>query len=254
MRLKGVSVSEISLVYNKCKSTRKTAKHFGVAQRVICDRPRGLGVIASPVINSCTERFFSHNTPEAFYWAGFIAADGCIVDTRGCKKLSIMLSVKDEALLVNLKKHISYSGPVYHSMGVKGNTRSQIIVSSDLLCSDLNSNFGITPRKSLTLAFSAYAGDSALVNHFMRGYFDGDGCIHRRGKNLTFVLCGTEGFLIKYKDILAVQAGVIGGGKISRQKNIYTLTHSSMPRILKIRDFYIMGQQKIPGLTENLLL
>eukprot|EP01083_Nonionella_stella_P269665 912656_1 len=38
---------------------------------------------------------------------------------------------------------------------------------------------GCTPRKSLTLKWPANMPDK-FASHFVRGYFDGDGCIHYR--------------------------------------------------------------------------
>ena len=42
-------------------------------------------------------------------------------------------------------------------------------------------NYGCTPRKSLTLKFPNIEifKDNSLIKHFIRGYFDGDGCFTR---------------------------------------------------------------------------
>ena len=55
--------------------------------------------------------FFDENTEESFYWAGFIAADGCVYDLKGkygtYKKFQINLSAKDVDHLEKLGKYIN---------------------------------------------------------------------------------------------------------------------------------------------------
>ncbi len=46
------------------------------------------------------------------------------------------------------------------------------------MCNDLIGH-GATIRKSLTLTFPTHL-DEKLIKHFLRGYFDGDGCINYR--------------------------------------------------------------------------
>ena len=50
-------------------------------------------------------------------------------------------------------------------------------IRNDRLYEDLR-KFGLKRRKSLTLKFSTHIKDQHL-SHFIRGYFDGDGCISR---------------------------------------------------------------------------
>lgn len=63
------------------------------------------------------ENFFSLDTPESFYWAGFIAADGCIL--KNLKVLEIGLGIKDKKHLKKFKSAIKYTGNI--SIGGKEN-------------------------------------------------------------------------------------------------------------------------------------
>lgn len=80
--------------------------------------------------------------------------------------------------------------------------RCRFIVNSKHLWTILN-QYGCTPRKSLTLEFPDISifNDKELIRHFMRGYFDGDGCISWGNKEhtvLTVQLLGTQSFLSSF--------------------------------------------------------
>jgi hypothetical protein len=69
-----------------------------------------------------------------------------------------------------------------------------VSIRSDELVSDL-AKYGVVERKSLTLLWPDVIPNE-LCNHFVRGYFDGDGCWTLRSSgNLRFNLCGTKRFL-----------------------------------------------------------
>lgn len=114
---------------------------------------------------------FSRDTEESFYWAGFLAADGCIKERGNSTKiLSVALAKRDEKHLFKLKQFLSAEEPVstYNDNSVELHVVSKYI-AKDLL------RFNITPRKSNTYTFPEIAKNHKLVRHFMRGYFDGDG-------------------------------------------------------------------------------
>ena len=60
------------------------------------------------------------------------------------------------------------------------NYRCRFMVANKHLWNTLNS-YGCTPKKSLTLKFpnENIFKSTDLIRHFIRGYFDGDGCITR---------------------------------------------------------------------------
>jgi len=154
--------------------------------------------------------YFAIPTLENSYWAGFIAADGCIsIAANRQKRIIIGLNIKDENLLINLKRNIEYTGPIIYRPENKSCLDTRMIsggevcvlqITSDKLCEDLANIFNIHPRKSLTheppisLTF-----EQELA--FIVGYIDGDGSIYLmiNRKELTYPLqlsiLGTESFL-----------------------------------------------------------
>ena len=134
---------------------------------------------------SHNENFFSSDTPESFYWAGFIAADGCITKQKKSSsvKLYIGLSVKDEQHLNRFKEAIEYTGPIKFVDSLYSNrtkiskqVRVSITITNTETINGLN-RFGIGFRKSLTYDLPDCIKRHPFLNHFLRGYFDGDGCV-----------------------------------------------------------------------------
>lgn len=102
------------------------------------------------------------------------------------------------------------------------------------------------PNKSKVLKFPEVPDD--LVRHFIRGYFDGDGCVSYRlqldkryNKLRQFLtirfICGNRSFLKSLRDVLQVSAQV-GNGSISRANGSYQLQYAMRDSIIFFGYFY----------------
>ena len=131
--------------------------------------------------------FDSIDTEEKAYWLGFIFADGTISSSplRGDAKtqyqFELSLSSKDLNHLEKFAKFIEYKQPLYCD-----EIRCRLSLYSKHLWQVLNVN-GCTPQKSLTLKFPKVElfKSRDLIRHFIRGYFDGDGCLTWSNKEHT---------------------------------------------------------------------
>lgn len=103
------------------------------------------------------------------------------------------------------------------------------------MCQDLLT-FGVVPRKSLTYIFPGRAKTSPNLHHFMRGYFDGDGCISLSRRNLRFSVLGTASFIDDYRCILNSLCH-IGGGHIRQKGKTFELVYAGNPVVTKIAKF-----------------
>ena len=160
------------------------------------------------------ENYFEKiDTEEKAYFLGFIAADGCVSQrTKNCVVLSININKKDVEILEKFKESINFSGNIFFSKS--RNNMCNIHCHSLKLTNDL-SKYGIIKRKTNKIIMPKLIGD--LLRHFMRGYFDGDGCVSihkdkRPGKgddrgNINIV-SGSYDFIQKYVDILVEKANV----------------------------------------------
>lgn len=159
------------------------------------------------LIYHCNEYFFSEINEKSLYWAGFLAADGNVRKTSNkSRQLSLTLANKDRSHLERFKTDISSESPIRDVQN--GNSKCGTIVITSAKIFDSLSNFNIVPAKTLIYEFPNWLLDHPLVNHFMRGYIDGDGCFRTRyrGKcrnlHVYISLRGTEKFLLDFKKVL----------------------------------------------------
>jgi DNA-binding transcriptional regulator WhiA len=133
--------------------------------------------------------FSKVDTEEKAYWLGFLYADGNVYKTS----IELSLSLKDVNHLRKFKDFIKWQGEIKIDNKVG---RCRIIFKDKMMVEDLY-KLGCTERKSLTVKFPTEEQvPKELQLHFIRGYFDGDGCINDPMKNgLGLSLIGTKHFL-----------------------------------------------------------
>lgn len=187
-------------------SLTKLGEREGVDRRTISKHFKELGI---EVINKQNRTKFNENifdcidTEEKAYWLGFIYADGSI-RSEGSYIFELSLKGSD---IEHLRKFNKFMGHIKDNVKLgktkcndKEFLRCRWNVSNKHLWNTLN-NYGCTPRKSLTLTFPNINifKSKDLIRHFIRGYFDGDGCLSRH-VNKTVVtpvanIVGTSDFL-----------------------------------------------------------
>ena len=159
-------------------------------------------------LNNC---YFSKIDNEwKAYWLGFLYADGCVRLTRNNKSnkqinsLILSLCRKDkehiQKFLNSLQATYVISDYTVNCHG-KQYESSKVTITNKQIVLDLIS-LGCVPNKSLILQFpTENQVPTNLIRHFIRGYFDGDGCIHIdvNKKNASFSILGTKDFLTKLK-------------------------------------------------------
>jgi hypothetical protein len=143
------------------------------------------------------DNFLEDLTLKSLYWAGFIAADGCLQKSL----ITIVLKRSDREHLVKLKNDLDSEATISDRnsrLGEKLYPQSCLKFTSTKIASKLR-DLNITSNKSCTLK-PPDASNWALPMKaaFLRGYIDGDGCIYfkdgSRG-SLQLNLVGTYDFL-----------------------------------------------------------
>lgn len=117
------------------------------------------------------ESGFDDYSEESCYWAGFLAADGC-VDSK-CR-VRVMLKYDDITHLEKLKKFLKSTHTI--SSNTTTYNRCSFEITSQHICDVLELNFNIVPNKTDKLVFPKHL-PSKYLRHYLRGYFDGDGSI-----------------------------------------------------------------------------
>jgi predicted transcriptional regulator len=145
---------------------------------------------------SLNENYFSKLNHVSAYFLGFIAADGHI--TNYIKKqnhLIINIIESDREILENIKNQLVYNGKIYNVPKNNGQNQVSIRICSNKLKNDINEYIN-TNNKTFDLQWCKNISDKLIID-FIRGYFDGDGCVHfnKIKSSYSASIVGTENFL-----------------------------------------------------------
>ena len=247
-----IDYNVLKVTYENSKSVEETAIKLNTTEHAVRARLIEYNIHMKSVggqhLYECDDNFFSHDTPESFYWAGFIAADGCV---RSGKKSGILLAIviKDTGHLDKFKRIIGYSGPI-HKYTIKDNYfRGRILKKSEFenitihsskIFNDL-SRFNIVPRKTKVYFIPEWLENHHLVSHFLRGYVDGDGCWSEGGggrrHSLILSCCGTKKCINSIVKIFSENCGTDGNKTIFFDNYIYNVYYSGNLQLIRLRDF-----------------
>jgi len=185
-----------------------------------------------------TSYFKEIDTQEKAYLLGLLYADGNIFNNT----LSITLQEQDKPIIERFKKALKYTGPVL-PIKKSGNRKQQwkLSVTSPDLVKDLLDH-GMFPNKGFFLKFPI-SMPYKLASHFIRGYFDGDGCIYTNPKNhdYLFSVVSTKEVLKYFRDIFIHELGLsrtqLYNPPKAKNKNLYILTYQGKNNVRLIRGF-----------------
>lgn len=188
----------------------------------------------SKKLNEC---FFDKiTTRRQAYWLGFIAADGTVQNKPRKRLLSIVLSNKDRKHLELFREHIGSEHNIYYfkrDRRYQGYDCHSEVVQLDLPSSRLVTGLikqGVVPNKTRTLQPPKLP--RRLIRHWIRGYFDGDGCISRSAKGkLAFDIVGTRPVMEFIERHLPTKLN------LRKMRNVFVLSSRRKTDILKIADY-----------------
>jgi intein-encoded DNA endonuclease-like protein len=228
-----ISDDEIKRLYLEGNSLSDIAK---IAQdtkglMALRDRLRKLGVDTTKdmrkykykISKSCKKYHFNEhvfdiiNTEEKAYWLGWLFSDGYNHVSKG--QVALRLQEEDAEILYKFQKFLQTDAPVHsYSRYTRVNNLhrnySELIVCSPYFCEQL-SKLGCVQAKTLILQFPDIS--EHLYQHFIRGYFDGDGCFsvikrkdrkNPKSKTYQFNIVGMESVLSRIQDIIVQNTGV----------------------------------------------
>jgi len=119
------------------------------------------------------------DTPETYYWMGFIMADGSFTGNR----LKLGLSIKDEKLLNKLYKFIECSNVIH-----KDNIKCEFSVMDSYTVPLLKEKFNINNKKTYNPPKTITWMEDDLLYSFIIGFIDGDGSITKQYKRNDVIL------------------------------------------------------------------
>lgn len=203
-----------------------------------------------PIYKKVNKNFFKIWTPDMAYILGFFAADGYIThNRRGANFWNIQIT--DKKLLEDIKDIVESE----HKINIrlekgKEKTLYRLQIGSKDMCDDLR-KLGMNERKTKSLSTPNIPDQ--YFSDFVRGYFDGDGCvalgyIHKDRKtqylNIQTVFTSCSGdFLRTIKlrlEYLGINRGVLSKCKGNYYRLVYSVSGS-----LKLYDFMYNKQSKL---------
>jgi hypothetical protein len=133
------------------------------------------------------------DTEEKAYALGFIIADGCIRERQGNRSpgLSLKLAIADEDHVRLLRDIISPDSNITYTKNPNGLRYAEFYIADEKLSKSLIEK-GVLPRKTYDPR-EPVSVPSHLLHHWIRGFFDGDGCVYipkRDRHRVTIVLAG----------------------------------------------------------------
>jgi hypothetical protein len=182
--------------------------------------------------------FDTIDTAAKAYWLGLLYADGYNRASKGT--LVLCLQERDRQLTERLNDALGSNRPIVVLPRRQPQHQEQVrlLVVNRRLSRSLVRQ-GMTQGKSLTLAFpTPDQVPPHLLRHFVRGYFDGDGCIclsKGRATHPTLAICVTRPFGEALQQLVAPLDVSLCFAK--PQSNIYKLHMGGRRQCLRLMDW-----------------
>lgn len=162
------------------------------------------------------DNYFKVQSHNMAYILGFLAADGGV--SKKSNHFSIDIQRIDEEILYKIKEEINYEGPIEHYINNSGHEYSRLRVCSYIIKQDLV-HYGIVPHKTFTLVPPTFLDEQYFIS-YIRGYFDGDGCIwiNYEKYKYNWYVCGARKEVIEWmQQVLLNKYGIITSLQTSKE-------------------------------------
>ena len=233
----------IKSLYKEGFTTYEVAEKIGTHQSLIHRRLKQMNIeTRTNREDGFNENYFDKiDTNKKAYFLGLLYSDGWNMFSKG--EIGIELQERDGWILKELLKDLDSNRELKFLPAKKETHQNKLLfkVFSKYMSGKLV-ELGCSSPKSLTLTFpSEKILSKELHSHFIRGYFDGDGCItfctQDKHKYPVFSLVGTKEFmescmknLMQYCSLPKVKLTHLGNN------NTYSFRYGSK-NLLKIREY-----------------
>jgi hypothetical protein len=224
---KNLDIHKLVEDYRNGKGIPTLAAKYKVSNGVIANRLHNCDTIFRSAADSARkydidENYFETiNSNEKAYILGLLFADG--YNHVNKNTIVLQLSSPDEYILSLIGNKI-YRNKDYilkKTISDKFKTKYALRIYSKKLSKDL-SNLGCVQKKSLVLK---YPKINPIYNQsFIRGYFDGDGCISINKSGPQVTLLGTKDMLTNIQEILKSEK-IVKGVSLFKRGNIYSICY-----------------------------
>jgi intein/homing endonuclease len=228
--------------YTSGESTKTIADSSGASRSNILYFLKRNGVKLRPKskwnIYTYDKTFFDKiDTEEKAYVLGFLYADGCVYQKT--YRVSVEISSRDIDILNKIRAALKSDAKFtyfYRKNKKEENKEYTTFAINDKELIPKVEKLGLVSAKSLILKFpTADQVPDHLIHHFIRGYFDGDGCIHigesAKGKRVSVSIIGTIEFCKAIEKFTKL-------GNVYNRKNIENLSTYSIDNAVDVQLFF----------------
>lgn len=219
---------------NRTVTLNNLAKKYKVTAPTISRHLKAMGVIirSGNAQYDCNENYFSRiDSMDKAYFLGLMGADGQV---QLPSRVRIDLNSDDKHILESFRGYLE-SSHIIHTYETKTKTRpySRLVIGSQIMFKDLQ-QYNIVPNKTFVFDFPDIPKEFYL--HFIRGYFDGDGCITKiENRNKYFMsILGTKELLQAIQQILDIEHITLSQRFPERDNNNYTLSICGNQQIIRL--------------------
>lgn len=145
------------------------------------------------------------DTEEKAYWLGFFYADAYNNEKLG--RLVVELQENDRTHLKKCAKFFGQPREPFKQMKNKGKYVAYRLELNSKYLSKSLADKGCHQSKSFNILFPDWL-DADLVRHFVRGYFDGDGCIYVHQDQLGIEIISTKEMIMSLSALFKTSADV----------------------------------------------
>ncbi len=161
------------------------------------------------------EKFFDTWTSESAYLVGLLCADGNLIDNPSIRAKYFSLTSIDIELVENMRALLASKHRIYKRLAYGNRKEAYLLRIGSAALFERLMHIGLTPSKTQTLVFPDMP--RVVLADFVRGYFDGDGCVFleysglRVKRLLTIFTSGCRTFLERLQSELIGELGVKPG-------------------------------------------
>lgn len=175
------------------------------------------------------ETFFNHENANMAYVLGFIASDGSI--SKNNNRIKIGLSIKDISQLELIKKIMDIDYPIKIYTNKDNFEIAELVWTCEQHKKDL-AKYGVVPKKTYSFKFPLNLSKKYWPD-FIRGYFDGDGCI--TGIKPEWKICSYKKDVLEKINTFFEENGIEAVNIHKRNtQDLYDLRYSSKESLIKI--------------------
>jgi hypothetical protein len=192
------------------------------------------------------EKFFKKWSSIMAYLLGYIYADGHLIDTPQMRGKYLNITSIDKDSILRIRNWLSSKHRILIKKSHFSGSKDCFVlrIGSHKIYNDLF-GLGLYPNKSLTINLPKIP--QKYFWHFIRGYFDGDGCVYlekklnKIGKPIIkrIRIIFTSGSLVFLEEMnREINEFIKLNGKIYKSKRSYQLVYNSKDSVLIFKKIY----------------